>query len=46
MRQSLTLSLLVCFVAAAGSSPQSTETFGDWSPSMRVEAVNTAANDM
>jgi len=45
MRQSLTLSLLVCFVAAAGSSPQSTETFGDWSPPRRVEGVNTAAND-
>jgi WD40-like Beta Propeller Repeat len=46
MRQSLTLSLLACFVAAAGSSPQSTETFGDWSSPMRVEGVNTAANDM
>ena len=46
MRQSLTLSLLACFVAAAGSSPQSTETFGDWSPPRRVGTVNTASNDM
>jgi len=46
MRQSLTLSLLACFMATAGSSPQSTETFGDWSSAGRVEAVNTAANDM
>ena len=42
MRQSLTLSLLACFVAAAGSSPQSTETFGDWSSLMSVgPPVNT-----
>src|SRR4030095_15459840 len=47
MRQSLTLGLLACFVAAAGSSPQSTETFGDWSSPMSVAPpVNTDSNDM
>ena len=47
MRQSLTLCLLAWFVAAAGSSPQSTEVYGDWSSPMKVgPLVNTASNDM
>jgi hypothetical protein len=46
MRQSLTLSLLACFVGAAGSSPQSTETYGDWSSPINVgPPVNTEYND-
>ena len=46
MRQSLTLSLLACFVAAAGFSPQSTETYGEWSSPINVgPPVNTEYND-
>lgn len=46
MRQSLTLCLLAWFVAAAGSSPQSTETYGDWSSPINVgPPVNTEYND-
>jgi hypothetical protein len=46
MRQSLTLCLLAWFVAAAGSSPQSTEVYGDWSSPMNVgPPVNTEYND-
>ena len=42
MKQSLTLCLLACFVAAAGSPPQSTETYGDWSSPLKVgPPVNT-----
>src|SRR5919198_3230646 len=46
MRQSLTLCLLAWFVAAPGSSPQSTEIYGDWSSPINVGSpVNTEYND-
>jgi hypothetical protein len=46
MRQSLTLCLLAWFVAAAGSSPQSAEVYGDWSSPINVgPPVNTGDND-
>ena len=46
MRQSVTLCLLAWFVAAAGSSPQSTEIYGAWSSPINVGSpVNTEYND-
>ena len=46
MRRSLTLCLLAWYVAAPGSSPQSTEIYGDWSSPMNVgPPVNTESND-
>jgi WD40-like Beta Propeller Repeat len=46
MTRSLTLCLLAWFVAAAGSSTQSTEIYGDWSAPINVASLNTAYNDM
>ena len=46
MRRSLTLCLLAWFVASPGSSPQSTEIYGDWSSPINVgPPVNTEYND-
>lgn len=46
MRRSLTVWLIAWYVAAAGSSPQSTEIYGDWSSPINVgPPVNTQYND-
>jgi len=47
MRSSLTLLCLVAwYLAAPGSSPQSTAIYGDWSTPAPVASLNTDANDM
>ena len=46
MTRSLTLCLLAWFVAAGGSSTQSTDIYGDWSAPINVESLNTEYNDM
>ena len=46
MRLSLTLCLLASYVAAAGSSPQSTDIYGKWSSPINVgPPVNSEHND-
>ena len=46
MRRSLTLCLLAWYVAAPGSSPQSTEVYDEWSSPINVgPPVNTEYND-
>ena len=46
MRRSLTLCLVAWYVAAPGSSPQSTGMYGDWSAPINVgPPVNTQYND-
>ena len=47
MRSSLMLLCLVAwYVAAPGSSPQSTAIYGDWSTPFPVASLNTDSNDM
>jgi len=46
MRLSLTLCLLASYLAVAGSSPQSTEIYSEWSSPIYVgPPVNTEYND-
>ena len=46
MRLSLTLCLLASYLAVAGSSPQSTEIYSEWSSPINVgPPVNTESND-